>query len=209
MTQLHYQPTEHVYGCNCRKCRQHTRRQYREARPRSHGRHSTWGFREELSPCGTHDFRVLYSGTLDTGIDFSDVLVTRVPSHPWFLIVWEPLLTKAPSPANASPYCCYSRTVIFYHRPYMVVRQWHGSPGCFADYGQIETRLNHDFIVEFEGERFKQGSGRVVWKRRRWWMVWWARRERKQSVDRDLPPHIDSRYPNDVVNEAAADDMPF
>jgi hypothetical protein len=82
--------------------------------------------------------------------------------------------------------------VIFYHRPYMV---WpypkiyesggrlkaNSGPG-FAEWDAIQTRLSSDDVLEFEGEVFKVGGGRVVWAPgpggtyRRWWMRRDARR---------------------------------
>lgn len=122
--------------------------------------------------------------------DLSDVLAARLPGPGHLLAIWEPLLTKAPSPARCFPYCCLVNTVIFYHRPY--VRGWphpylsgrgYGWTGAsFLQYDQIETRLRCDDLVEFEGEHFEIGGGHVVWSsartgsHRRWWMRRWARR---------------------------------
>jgi hypothetical protein len=123
--------------------------------------------------------------------DLSDCLVVR--PRPFRLTIWEPLLTKAPGPHLARTYCCYIQTVIFYHRPYIkspwvklfrTHRGWshNGSPGHFEEWDQIETRLASDHVVEFEGELFTLGGGRVMWvnapgQPRRWWMRHQARRK--------------------------------
>lgn len=173
---LKYEPTDHVYGCECRSCRATLRARTRAARQRSRSRFVTWGFPEEYSPTGTNAFRVIYSGMCAGLSDYSDLLAARVASRPWFLILWEPLRTKAPSPAIVRPWCCYIRTVIFYQWPHTVLSTRRG----FAYYDQIETRISHDALIEFEGETFKYGHGQVLWKRGRWWMRSWFRRERKE-----------------------------
>ncbi len=118
-----------------------------------------------------------------------DCLVARLSAHR--LVIWEPLRTKAPSPALASPHCCYSQTVIFYHRPY-IVRPWtrlywangrlRPSEGGFEQWDQIESRLGWDNIVEFEGEQFQTGGGAVVWARGRWWMRYGAARRQARAA---------------------------
>lgn len=104
------------------------------------------------------------------------------------LVVWEPLLTKAPGPHLTSVWCCYLRTVIFYLAPAYRRSPWvklfrtssgwrhNGSPGHFEEWDQIETRLGEHDQVWFAGELFDRSSGgRVLWtsvagERRRWWM---------------------------------------
>lgn len=112
--------------------------------------------------------------------DVSDMRAASPSDSPWLLYIWEPLLTKAPAPPKAAPHCCYIRTVIFYHAPYIIElrkRYWRDSMGFiqvsrggFEQWDQVETRLRHDEIVEFRGERFKVGCGRAHWQRRRWWV---------------------------------------
>lgn len=143
-------------------------------------------FGEEIEPCGmlglTHS-RCTYGSS----IDVSDCLVAR--PRPWQLVIWEPLSTKAPSPARCQPYCCYISTVIFYARPYVKRqfrrfwsdargRQHYDSAGSFEEYDRVEVRLRFDDLVRFQGEPFIVGGGRVVWagKRRGWWMRHGARR---------------------------------
>jgi hypothetical protein len=124
--------------------------------------------------------------------DVSDMLVVR--PKPFRLVIWEPLITKAPSPALAAPWCCYRRTVIFYARPHVIwpypkIYECRGrlranSGPSFAEWDQIETRLSWDDALWFEGEIFVVGGGRVVWAPgpgggyRRWWMCHGARRQR-------------------------------
>lgn len=119
-----------------------------------------------------------------------DLLVVR--PKPFRLVIWEPLRTKAPSPALAAPWCCYIRTVIFYTRPY-VVTEWvkpyesrgklRASKGRrFIEWDEVELRLAWDDLVTFEGETFRVGGGSVLWAPgpggtfRRWWMRRDARR---------------------------------
>lgn len=127
---------------------------------------------EEFVPMGvagglTH----LPVGFQRTVHDLSDCLVTR--PRPFRLVIWEPLPTKAPAPPKAQAFCCYINTVIFYHFPYIVRR------GAFIEWDQIRTRTLWDDLLEFEGERFTIGSGTVLWKRRRWWMLRHARRAQR------------------------------
>jgi hypothetical protein len=117
--------------------------------------------------------------------DLSDCLARREDGRPWSLFLLEPLLTKAPSPARCQPYCCYVRTVIFYHRPYISARgypsrwrngQVHQSDAVFVTYDQVETRLSWDDVVQFDGDNFRIEGGNVRWHHQRWWMHRHARR---------------------------------
>lgn len=118
--------------------------------------------------------------------DLSDCVAERLPGRPWLLQLWEPLHTKAPSPARCQPYFCYISTVIFYHRPYInrggkpwkCNGRWHWitAPAGFEEYDQVDARLRWDDVVAFDGDRFVIGSGRVAWRYRRWWMQRMARR---------------------------------
>lgn len=104
---------------------------------------------------------------------------------PFRIVIWEPILTKAPCPSRAQPYCCYIKTVIFYHRPYIVrpfktfwrdrSGKFHASSSGYEQWDQVETRLACDDVVSFEGELFSVGLGEVVWvnapdQARRWYM---------------------------------------
>lgn len=116
---------------------------------------------------------VSWSGPFDSRPtpDLSDCLARTLPGRPWLLQLWEPIHTKAPSPARCQPYCCYIRTVIFYHRPYIVDRH-HG----FTWFDKVETRLSWDDVVEFEGTQFTISGGSVNWDGKRWWMKRTCRR---------------------------------
>jgi hypothetical protein len=109
----------------------------------------------------------------------NDCLAWLDPAKPWRLIIWEPLLTKAPSPPIATPYCCYTHTIIFYRNPYVTMPP--RGVGSFADYGQIESRLRLEDIVRIGQTTYEIGTGHVMWgnlpgERRRWWMRFGARR---------------------------------
>jgi hypothetical protein len=123
----------------------------------------------------------------DPAPDVSDMLAASPEGSPWLLYIWEPLPTKAPAPPRAMPHCCYLRTVIFYHRPYIPsvgLSHWRDISGRvrstergFQVWDQVRTRLKQDEIVGFRGELFKVGGGRVHWQKRRWWMCHPAMRE--------------------------------
>ncbi|MBO6755788.1 MAG: hypothetical protein JJ902_05645 [Roseibium sp.] len=122
--------------------------------------------------------------------ELTDCVVTR--QKPWLLTIREPLQTKAPAPPKAQPFCCYIRTIIFYHSPYIISPFggfWRDSsgalrrsqPGSFIQWDEIKSRLCGRDVIEFEGEQFDMGSGQVFWmsvqgQRRRWWMTRQARR---------------------------------
>lgn len=118
-------------------------------------------------------------------VDLSDCLVAR-PTL-FRLVIWEPLLTKAPAPPKARPHCCYVQTIVFYHFPHISTLKpsfWRPAgealrPGKrgFQEWDQIQSRLGWDDVVEFEGEHFVTGGGHVVWARKRWWMMHGARRQ--------------------------------
>jgi hypothetical protein len=143
-------------------------------------------FAEEREPCGVTGLEPIHFRLAlgAPGPDLSDVLVSRPKPH--ILIIWEPLLTKAPAPPQTQPHCCYLRTVIFYtypHRRALAKKYWRNSvgklrisTGGFEEWDKVEFRLGWDDLVGFEGERFEVGGGTVVWARRRWWMVHGARR---------------------------------
>lgn len=57
---------------------------------------------------------------------------------------------------------------------------------------------------------FRKGLERVACERHQRWIGIAAEDDDDRDNDRDeLPPQVASRYPNDVANEAAPDDMPF
>lgn len=153
---------------------------------------------EEVRPCGrageiSWHYYPRHEDEL-TDPQLADVLVAEL--KPWRLLLWEPLPTKAPGPHLALPFCCYLRSVIFYHRPYLVWPyrkrfrtrsglQANGSDGHFFEWDHIETRLGWEAQILYRGDRFKIGGGRVLWRqhpetgRRGWWMRHWAERERE------------------------------
>ena len=136
--------------------------------------------RTGLEPAWLSCFRNHPTPSLD------DCLVEQDPDAPWLLKIWEPLPTKAPAPPKASPHCCYRRSVIFYHSPYITARSVRGwrdkagkfhreSPG-FVEWDNVEYRLTWNDRVRFGGDTFEIGGGWVVWARRRWWLCHDARR---------------------------------
>ncbi len=142
---------------------------------------------EEREPCGSTGLAFhycAYSFKRSTP-PIGDVLVAQ--PHTSRLLIWEPLLTKAPAPPKAGPYCCYTHTVIFYHHPYIIRlanRYWRdlsgvlrvSQPRGFEQWDQTETRLTQHDVVAWGGGLFDMGLGRVLWRRRRWWMLHCARR---------------------------------
>ncbi len=142
-----------------------------------------------LRPGHTHGLKphtIQYS----TSLPNLDDCIVECPK-PFRLVIWEPILTKAPGPSRAQPYCCYIKTVVFYHRPYTIrpfktfwrdrSGKLHASSSGYEQWDQVETRLANDDIVEFQGERFSVGLGAVEWTNapaqpRRWYMRRDARR---------------------------------
>jgi hypothetical protein len=156
----------------------------------------------ELAPSGTRGgltwiyWHQCLREPIASAPNLDDCLVAR--PKPFRLVIWEPLLTKAPGPHLAAPYCCYIKTVIFYHRPY-IASPWiklyeangrlrsNGSPGHFEEWDHVETRLTWDEQLEFEGEIFEVGGGVVLWghqpgEPRRWWMRRGARRVQEEAT---------------------------
>jgi len=101
--------------------------------------------------------------------DLADCEVTRI--KPWLLEIVEPLYSTAPGPEVTAPLCCFIRTVIFYKHPYRVVE------GNFAEWDGVETRLQLEDVVTFEGERYDVTAGCVEWDFNRWVMRYGARRQ--------------------------------
>lgn len=152
---------------------------------------------EEARPCGARDalrWRYWTGGhrSSKTAPDLSDCLA--ITPKLWRLIVWEPLVTKAPGPHLTEPLCCYIQTIIFYTWPYTVNRfnRWWRSDsgwresetGSFFEWDKIESRIGWDDKLVFRGETFEYGVGRVLWTslpgaRRRWWMRHGLRREKR------------------------------
>lgn len=153
---------------------------------------------EEKSPCGVTGLRSIalrmehsaFGFPFGQKVDLADCLVSR--PRPFRLVIWEPLLTKAPAPPKARPHCCYVQTVVFYHFPHIPQLKpstWRDREGRrrtgrrgFEEWDQIQSRLGWDDVVEFEGEQFVAGGGRVVWAMKRWWMMHGARRHEARTV---------------------------
>lgn len=166
----------------------------RYRRPPGGRRADAW-YSEQVRPCGDRDvLRWHYwhaYGDAGGPPDLRDCRTVRI--KPWLLAIWEPLITKAPGPHLAHAYCCYIKTVIFYHEPHIVRPwsklyqgangKWHSSsPGSFEEWDQIESRMTWDDQVVFNGEVFEVLGGRVMWTHapgqpRRWWMRHGARRK--------------------------------
>ncbi len=119
--------------------------------------------------------------------ELDGVLARRAsPDTPWLVELLEPLSTTAPSPSRCQPYCCFLDTVIFYHRPYIGARErpsrWrdgsvHRGGIVFATFDRVRARLRLDDWVTFDGDTFRITSGRVIWARHRWWMLYSGRRD--------------------------------
>lgn len=152
-------------------------------------RQTIFGFPEELKPCGKPGIKCLtHLYEERQQFDLSKILVSRVTTHPWFIIMWEPLTTKVPNPNLVRVWCCYVKTVIFYLRPY-TVEQFHRKgyrgpvkPGHeYAKWAQIETAFRCDDVVKWEGGMFKVGAGRIRYANGQWWCVQNARRHQPAS----------------------------
>lgn len=151
---------------------------------------TTWIFTEEKRPCGEKEtIRPLTLGYERLQEYKSNILVQRVVTHPWFIILWEPLTTKVPGPHLTQPYCCYIRTVIFYVRGYIIrpfsspwklgIKWKVTKPGQhFEEWSRVETLFRHDDLVEFEKEVFEIGGGRIIWFNKQWWCRYSARRKK-------------------------------
>lgn len=151
-------------------------------------------FPEELTPSGSKDFKFLtpeYAG--DTRVLRPETRVKRVATHPWFIVIWEPLTSKVPNPGTIQPYCCYARTVIFYIKPYVVRefikiykslgRYGHTAPGhVYEQVAELEHTLSFDDLIEFEGEGFRCGGGSVVYHAGWYYMRYRARRLQKDEA---------------------------
>ncbi len=99
------------------------------------------------------------------------IRVVRVATHPWFLILWEPLDIEAPP--SARPHCCYVSEVIFYVRPWEVVEGTH----AYREYGRAKSAWWFGDTIDHEGETFHYEGGQVLWRAGRWWMRNRARRK--------------------------------
>ncbi len=150
-------------------------------------------FPEERKPQGSKEFDFLTPMYVDERRELRPgTLVCRVKTHPWFIVIWEPLTTKVPNPQLARPHCCYARSVIFYVRPWMSRPFIHlyniskhrrpsgwsysGPNTVLQEWAHVQHTLTFDDRIEFEGEEFNVASGYVVWKNKKWWFCSSARR---------------------------------
>lgn len=156
---------------------------------------TAYSFPEERRKCGQKDsFRPLTLEYERYKEYKENIFCARVASHPWWVILWEPLTTKVPSPALVQPYCCYIRTVIFYVRGYIVrpfsyyytIRGYQKAGERFSTLEQYETvehLFRHDDKIEFENEVFEIQGASVVWHNKMYWMRYRARRQHKPVTD--------------------------
>lgn len=142
--------------------------------------------------------------------DLVRCLALRDHARPWLLTIWEPLDTKAPSPAHARPYCCLLDTVIFYHRNFLKMppRPWrdregklHPSPvASFFEWGRATMRLARVDLVQFEGQAFERSGGRVLWRRRGWWAVYSAHRGTRAAREANGVPLDGPSWPGEAAH---------
>lgn len=142
---------------------------------------------------GIHPVYLAGSSGKGVVVDLSDCLVELDHERPWLLTLWEPLLTKAPSPPKATPWCCYSATVIFYHFPFIIGRAKGGRDmkgvfhrdwnRGFVEWDQVRTRLRGSDVVRFNDRDWDVGGGFVVWARKRWWMMRECRRRKPVTLE--------------------------
>ncbi len=137
-------------------------------------------------------------------------LALRHATRPWLLTIWEPLETKAPSPAHARPYCCLLDTVIFYHREYLSMppRPWRdrdgklhpSTAGTLFEWARATMRLARVELVQFQGQAFERHGGRVLWRRRAWWVVYGAHRGTRAARQANGVPLDGPSWPGEVSN---------
>lgn len=132
-----------------------------------------WGWPEEATPSGSAGTLRLLTGDDKRRINSPvHIVAARVQSHPWFLIMWEQLTHgNVPGPELTRIWCCYSRTVVFYKRPWIVAEDKYS----FQQWAQVDGTLRIDDVVEFDGELFDVGLGQVRWNDGNWWICRWAR----------------------------------
>ncbi|MVM34246.1 hypothetical protein GO755_29720 [Spirosoma sp. HMF4905] len=133
-----------------------------------------WGFPEEQQPGGQAGALQLYA-EFPRNQQAETLQVVRVQKSPWFIIIWEKLTDKVPRPKRVNIWCCYSRTIVFYKKPWT-----EDGKGEFQRWLMIDHVLRCDDVVEFEGERFEVGTGQVQWHQGAWYICMWARRKQKE-----------------------------
>lgn len=148
--------------------------------------HDRWSPNDRVLPSGTIE-PVFVRSSCGQIADLTDCRARRTGK--FAVLIWEPLQTKAPSPAKTSPFCCYINTVIFYHSPYIVrpprwfksVDGWKcKSDGSFFEWDRTRPRLHWDDLIKYEGEIFEVQGGLVMWR----WKCCWMAREARSNTDR-------------------------
>ncbi|MEO0870391.1 MAG: hypothetical protein AAFY19_00320 [Pseudomonadota bacterium] len=113
--------------------------------------------------------------------DLSALTVDLDDGSPWLATVVERLDTDAP--ASARPWCCYTKTVIFYEQPWRVLPDRR----AYAEHDRVETVLDGEDILTINGVQFELLGGIVSHDGAGWIMT---RRARKRADDRQVPlPH--------------------
>lgn len=125
----------------------------------------------------------------------NNVFAQRVTSHPWWVILWEPVSTKVPGPHLTQAYCCYARTVIFYVRGYLLRpfstplrwTKWRvEKPNTRFEYWtKLETVFRIDDVFEYESESYEICGGSIVWYNKQWWCRYRARRKDTPNFNRN------------------------
>lgn len=148
---------------------------------------------EQRNPCGQAGLLV-YFGNTDLPYrpkrEVNHLYVANMTLHgqyaraagsSWWIVIWEMLTAKVPGPNLATPWCCYTNTVVFYAQP-KIERQfgyvWRcGEKYEFAKrgsslekYAELQHTLIGNDIVLLDNRLFRVGGGRVVWHGHRWWI---------------------------------------
>lgn len=144
-----------------------------------------WDFKEEDLPCGqefTNATAVINRYGNSRKADLSGVLIARVETHPWYILIWEPLPLIGPPMKTNEPdiygigsrlYCCYINTVILYKYPYRTKEKGQGS---YDEWSRCETRLMQEDRILFEGEEYIIYPGSALFKEGKFWMLHRARK---------------------------------
>ena len=137
-------------------------------------KNTIWGFPEEDQPAGEFGAIKLYA-EFPRNQEASKLQAIRVKRSPWFIVIWEKLTDRVPRPSRTQVWCCYVRTVIFYKKGWLP-----DGKGGFARWAEMDHVLRCDDVIDFEGERFEVGTGRIVWYQGAWYSCIWARRTEKK-----------------------------
>lgn len=116
------------------------------------------------------------------GIDVRDLgFIVEPGETPKRVYVTELLSWKVPSIGR--PYCCYANTVIFYVYPYLMRRDNQG----YQEWDRIESLLQWDTDFLLDGRIYRCGGGRVIYRRKGWWMRHWAKLKEPPQSAIDTP----------------------